>query len=86
MIRPKSVNTQVGTVKANIKKLGKEYSRLSRAIGVMKTREFDTFTPQGVYDNFIENSFMNASQNKSVNSFQHTPEQNTVNMLQSSAD
>ena len=70
-VRPKSEKRfrKRAQIKSNIQKIGDEYTKVSRAIGLRKEKNFDTGTPHGFYDSYTdnENSFV-ANMNKSLNS------------------
>lgn len=74
--RPKSAKkVRPGSnIKSSIKKMGQDYSRLSRAIGLMRAREPETQTPLGVYESYtdMENSVVK-DHNKSLHSLQDPP-------------
>ena len=62
-------------MKSSLQKIGQEYSRLSRAIGLMKLKENES-TPHKPYQTYTvhENSFLNIGHNKSFQSFQDNRE------------
>jgi hypothetical protein len=76
--RPKSAKKfrTKSKIKSNVRKLGNEISRFSRAQGIIKTKENDSYSPQALYNSYIDNENYMMKHNKSVNSLQDTNEQN----------